>query len=455
MLERESAPRAPVFQYSGHSDDEQEYSDQEPRELDEEEGDVVVEEEESSIDGVPLNMKTVWETGKLEKSFHPQTGKKVWKCHFCNGMWSEWNHTKAVGHVAGRGRDITSCKMIPPRWRKVFSSFVNTKLTTRAKKASDVHQFNLSLAEKEANAMALYTHSKEASLAARNPRLPVSPPTTDVTLTTNNSIMSTLSKPSSEPMAKKAKTYHQQNLVLAVATKKNPPEAERQLSLMINHFITANALPFHLSECPLLNRMLVLARNTNNSYKPPRKDEMSGALLDANYTSYQKSSLNNLLMNANVFGLGIYGDGATIGKIPMMNILAASANNPNCVIDIIDCSRHMSEGGKKDAYYICQQMLPKMRLLDPDKILFDWISFDGASNVQKAGSLIEQYFPRCTVSTGVEHTVSLLFGRVMAVRPMKEMCGFAKKVSGQHCFLMLLHHLTMPLLSCCFLSYFS
>ena len=256
-----------------------------------------------------------------------------------------------------------------------------------------MHQFNLSLAEKEANAMALYTHSKEASLAARNPRLPVSPPTTDVTLTTNNSIMSTLSKPSSEPMAKKAKTYHQQNLVLAVATKKNPPEAERQLSLMINHFITANALPFHLSECPLLNRMLVLARNTNNSYKPPRKDEMSGALLDANYTSYQTSSLTKLLMNANVFGLGIYGDGATISKIPMMNILAASANNPNCIIDIVDCSRHMSEGGKKDAYYICQQMLPKMRLLDPDKNLFDWISFDGASNVQKAGSLIEQYFP--------------------------------------------------------------
>jgi len=38
-------------------------------------------------------------------------------------------------------------------------------------------------------------------------------------------------------------------------------------------------------------------------------------------------------------------------------------------------------------------MLPKMRLLDPDKNLFDWISFDGAKNVQKAGLLIEQYFP--------------------------------------------------------------
>ena len=52
MSEKESAPMAPIFQYSGHSDDEHECSDQEPWELDEEEGDVVVQEEESSVDGI-------------------------------------------------------------------------------------------------------------------------------------------------------------------------------------------------------------------------------------------------------------------------------------------------------------------------------------------------------------------------------------------------------------------
>ena len=62
----------------------------------------------------------------------------------------------------------------------------------------------------------------------------------------------------------------------------------------------------------------------------------------------------------------------------MTNILAATAGNPNCIIDIVDCSRHMSKGGKRDAYYICQQMLPKMHLFDPDRNLFDWISFDDA-----------------------------------------------------------------------------
>jgi hypothetical protein len=99
-----------------------------------------------------------------------------------------------------------------------------------------------------------------------------------------------------------------------VSFAKNPPKAERQLSLMINHFITANALPFHLSECPLLKRMLVLTMNTNNSYKPPRRTEMSAVLLDVNYTTYHSSSLQRLLTNANFFGWGIYGDGATIGK---------------------------------------------------------------------------------------------------------------------------------------------
>ncbi len=141
-------------------------SDQEPHDL---EVPQELPEEENSVDGLPTHLKTVWETGKLEKSLHPQTGKKVWKCHFCNGMWSEWNHTKAVGHVTGGGRDITSCKMIPPRWRKVFSAFFNSKLQARAKRAEDIHNFNLSIAEKESEAMLLYNSSKQASLSATNP----------------------------------------------------------------------------------------------------------------------------------------------------------------------------------------------------------------------------------------------------------------------------------------------
>ena len=125
----------------------------------------------------------------------------------------------------------------------------------------------------------------------------------------------------------------------------------------------------------------------------------------------------------------------------MMNILAASAGNHNCVFDIVDCSKHMTEGGKKVAYFICKQVLPEMHELDPEKKLFDWIFFDGASYVHKAGSLFEKYFPHCTISIQVEHTISLFFGNVMALFPMKKMCGFAKKVRCCVCVCFILLHI--------------
>ena len=118
---------------------------------------------------------------------------------------------------------------------------------------------------------------------------------------------------------------------------------------------------------------------------------MSGDLLDANYVAYQRDQMTKLLMNIDVFGIGIFGDRATIVKVPMMNIIVCSAGNPSCVLDVVDCTGHVAEGNKKDAFFICQQMLPCMRQIDPEKKLFDLIAFDGDANVQKAGALIEQY----------------------------------------------------------------
>ena len=73
-------------------------------------------------------------------------------------------------------------------------------------------------------------------------------------------------------------------------------------------------------------------------------------------------------------------------------------------------------------------MLPHIHKIDPDRMLFDLIAFDGTAGVQKAGILMGQHFPRCSVIVGLEHTVSLLFRKVMALRQMHEMCKFAKLV---------------------------
>jgi hypothetical protein len=38
--------------------------------------------------------------------------------------------------------------------------------------------------------------------------------------------------------------------------------------------------------------------------------------------------IKNLLLESKIFGVTIFGDGATFAKVPLMNILATSPNNP-------------------------------------------------------------------------------------------------------------------------------
>jgi hypothetical protein len=88
-----------------------------------------------------------------------------------------------------------------------------------------------------------------------------------------------------------------------------------------------------------------------------------------------------------LFGLGVFGDGATIVKTPMMNVLACSAGNPHCVLQVVDCSSQPLSKGRE-----------QKREIDPERKHFDPIAIDGATNVQKAGVLINQYFPRQCLS---------------------------------------------------------
>jgi hypothetical protein len=70
-----------------------------------------------------------------------------------------------------------------------------------------------------------------------------------------------------------------------------------------------------------------------------------------------------------------------------------------------------------------------MREIDPKRKQFGLIAFDGAANVQRAGTLSNQYFPCCSVIVGLEHTVSLVCGKVCTLTPVKEICRFANNVS--------------------------
>ena len=56
---------------------------------------------------------------------------------------------------------------------------------------------------------------------------------------------------------------------------------------------------------------------------------------------------------AEIFGLLFLGDGATISRCPLLNILASTKNIPFAVLENVDCQGHLSGGNKKDGTFIC------------------------------------------------------------------------------------------------------
>ncbi len=94
----------------------------------------------------------------------------------------------------------------------------------------------------------------------------------------------------------------------------------------------------------------------------------------------------------------MFGDGATIQKVPMMSILESSPDNPFALFDIVDCTSGMAKGGKRDAKYIAWLLKPILSWIEQTKDcknkktdhqgVVDLVLFDGASNVQNAANLV-------------------------------------------------------------------
>jgi hypothetical protein len=124
-----------------------------------------------------------------------------------------------------------------------------------------------------------------------------------------------------------------------------------------------------------------------------------------------------LLSEVDFFGLTIYGDGATIKSVPLINILAAGPNNPFALLDIVDCTTHLQNQGKKDALYIAQMILPLIERMKNTRDIrnkkhsgiVDLVLMDGASNVQKSARILVIHYPCITVGHGAEHVVNLFF----------------------------------------------
>ena len=93
-------------------------------------------------------------------------------------------------------------------------------------------------------------------------------------------------------------------------------------------------------------RVVEVARTLGPNYNPPSSQDIGGKYLDALYQNSWKQQMATLLSEARIFGVTVFGDGATIKTVPLVNVLAAGVNNPFALLDIADCTEHLQAGGK-------------------------------------------------------------------------------------------------------------
>ena len=149
--------------------------------------------------------------------------------------------------------------------------------------------------------------------------------------------------------------------------------------------------------------MIDVARCAPRGYKPPKRGILAGEMLDLAYTTQLERDVKQLMIDADIFGIAFFGDGATIHKCPLVNLFASALHCPAVLINIIDFTARLVEGEKKDGNFISSLFLPVIESLDVLKDKADVVFFDGGSNFQLAGRIIRARFPRITVVHGLEH----------------------------------------------------
>ena len=161
-------------------------------------------------------------------------------------------------------------------------------------------------------------------------------------------------------------------------------DSDLKLTMAIADFIHSCGLPFRLADHPKFRHLLQMARFMSSKYNFPSRNQISTELLDVNFDTYKNHTIVSLKKDIDIFGLSFYGDGATLRRMPLINVMASGAYLHTAVLEIVNCTKHMADGGKKDARYIASLFRPHIDMfeeLNPDCV--DYCTFDGAANVQK------------------------------------------------------------------------
>ena len=362
----------------------------------------------------------------------PGDARKGWTCDHCDYNGKTWNTTKIKAHLARKhGEDVKVCKLDkqPPNYADMYQRQWESVIKQRLDKEHKKQKFERDSDKQSrevAESMISAGSTRVAQSAAKERRA-------------SGQSSATKSLPIS---LKSPPSHHVAGQQFLPGTK----ECDVQMHHYIASFIHRGGYPFSLVEDPRFQKIIDHAHSVSRKYKVPNRKLIAGKLLDHEYNWQYQNNLKLLKNEADVYGLALYADGATIAKTPFINILASGIHKTNACLEIHDCSEQMAAGGKKGSEYIFTILKEHIDKIDPKKTIVDMVIFDGATNMQKAGSTIEISNPLVTCVHGAEHITNLFFSDVSKTLIGKKLIKLCRKIikwfDGRHhnCHAIFLDH---------------
>jgi hypothetical protein len=323
-------------------------------------------------------LASIWDDDRVKPG--EKDGSKGWTCGWFNCFYKQQNAIKAVTHLS-KTKGFHICKFpatIPgDRLARYHVLLKHSKEKKTAKKRASKATASFIADLQEEAARDLMSKKSRRSSSATIPVAASSAAATGAIITGGGASAGTFSFPPSIDRYGKG-----QQITIKGSN-------ETMLEMAIADLCRAEGLSFSLAQSQRFRRVLTLARGAGSNFKTPGRELVLGKLLDINYERCKERNVRDLKREASVLGLSFLGNGATIKKMPLINVLASSAAVPAVVLEIHDCTEHMAGGGEKDAPYIADFFLEHFKAHDENKRLTDLLLFDGAQNVQKAGKILE------------------------------------------------------------------
>ena len=249
-------------------------------------------------------LKSVWEFEKIEKNQGTDEKSRSWTCGWCGKTLKGWNATKVLHHVTkAKGKtDVQACTgTIPAETLALFRTYGNLKEGSASVKRK----------QNEAFAESVSVNQKSISVCFEGNRV-------------------RSSKSSSSCVSAGASLETDTNGGVAVSN-------AARLTSAIAEYIFCKGLPFSAAEGPEFQQILKISRLVSNSYCAPTRKALSNDLLKGSYDYRMSCYFRDLEVDADVYGLSLFGDGATIHGMPLMNVLASGVGEPCAVLAIVEC----------------------------------------------------------------------------------------------------------------------